>query len=76
MILGQSRTQTPQTNNLSPVSLFNQTTANLSPSNTSTLPLHKVSYIVKIMFMYNMKIDFLILMFLEKWGHKKSSKWY
>ncbi|XP_060866704.1 uncharacterized protein LOC132942396 isoform X2 [Metopolophium dirhodum] len=37
----QSRTQTPQTNNLSPVSLFNQTTANSSPSNTSTLPLQK-----------------------------------
>ncbi|KAL4131163.1 hypothetical protein QTP88_008506 [Uroleucon formosanum] len=38
---GQSRTQTPPTNNLSPVSLFNQTTANSSPSNTSTLPLQK-----------------------------------
>ncbi|XP_025197268.1 WAS/WASL-interacting protein family member 3-like isoform X1 [Melanaphis sacchari] len=40
-VTGQSRIQTPPTNNLSPVSLFNQTTANNSPSNTSTLPLQK-----------------------------------
>lgn len=45
-ILGQSRTQTPSSNNSSPVSLFNQTTVNNSPSKTNTLPSHKVSLII------------------------------
>ncbi|KAL5242963.1 hypothetical protein ACI65C_010373 [Semiaphis heraclei] len=41
LINRQSRTQTPPTNNSSPVQLFNQSTANHSPSNTSTLPSQK-----------------------------------